>query len=285
MPQGESSMLQRRWLASGAALLFYTALACLLFCQVWSWPGRRSLGSSADPEQMMWFLGWTRFALSHHDNPLFSAFLDYPHGVNLMWNTSVLLPGAFLAPVTSWQGPVVAYNLLITLSLPLSAWCAYLAIGRWVKSRIAAVVGGLLYGFSPYMMAQALAHVNLTLAFAPPLLLVLLYNLLAQHGAATPTGLALGTLAAVQLLTGEEILATSALIAPIGVLLLLVLGLDRVDARQVRHVGHGLGVAAATFLLLGAVPLAAQFLGPQRVSGAVHPHSFFATDLLNLIVP
>src|SRR5437763_5364242 len=237
MPQGESSMLKGRWLASGAALLFYTALAFLLFWQVWSAPGQRSLGSSADPEQMMWFLGWTQFALSHHDNPLFSAFLDYPHGVNLMWNTSVLLPGVLLSPVTSWQGPVVAYNLLITLSLPLSAWCAYLAIGRWVKSRIAAVVGGLLYGFSPYMMAQALAHVNLTLAFAPPLLLVLLYNLLAQQGGATPTGLALGTLAAVQLLTGEEILATSALIALSGGLLVLGLRLDPVEPRQVRHVG------------------------------------------------
>jgi len=51
MPQGESSMLQRRWLASGAALLFYTALAFLLFGQVWSSPGHRSLGSAADPEQ------------------------------------------------------------------------------------------------------------------------------------------------------------------------------------------------------------------------------------------
>ena len=278
-------MLKRRWLASGSALLFYTALAFLLFCQVWSSPGHRSLGSSADPQQMMWFLGWTRFALSHHDNPLFSAFLDYPHGVNLMWNTSVLLPGVLLAPVTAWQGPVVAYNLLLTLSLPLSAWCAYLAIGRWVQGRIAAVVGGLVYGFSPYMMAQALAHVNLTLAFAPPLVLLLLHNLVAQQGAATPTGLALGTLAAVQLLTGEEILATSALITLIGVLLLLVLRLDRVDARQVRHVGRGFGVAAATFLLLGTVPLATQFLGPQQVSGAVHPHSFFATDLLNILVP
>src|SRR5205085_3329535 len=181
-PQGEASMLQRRWLASGAALLFYTALAFLLFWQVWSSPGHRSLSSSADPDQTMWFLGWTRFALSHQHNPLFSDFLDYPHGVNLMWNTSVLFPGALLSPVTSWQGPVVAYNLLITLSLPLSSWCAYLAIGRWVQGRIAAVVGGLVYGFSPYMMAQALAHVNLTLAFAPPLVLLLLHNLLAQHG-------------------------------------------------------------------------------------------------------
>src|SRR5919205_1865508 len=102
MPQGECSRPMRRWLAAGAALLFYAALVLLLFWQVWSSPGRRSLGSSSDPEQMMWFLGWTRFALSHRYNPLFSDFLNYPHGVNLMWNTSVLLPGALLSPVTAW---------------------------------------------------------------------------------------------------------------------------------------------------------------------------------------
>ena len=111
-------MLKRRCLASGAVLLFYTALAFLLFRQVWFSPGRRSLGSSADPLQMMWFLRWTRFALSHHYNPLFSDFLDYPHGVNLMWNNSVLLLRVLLTTVTAWQGPVVTYNLLATLSLP-----------------------------------------------------------------------------------------------------------------------------------------------------------------------
>src|SRR5579863_1521254 len=64
----------------------------------------------------MWFLAWTAFALGHHHMPLFSTYLDYPAGVNLMWNTSVLLPGALLAPLTDRAGPVVSYNVLVTLA-------------------------------------------------------------------------------------------------------------------------------------------------------------------------
>jgi hypothetical protein len=37
--------------------------------------------------------------------------------VNLMWNTSLLLPGALLAGLTAWLGPAFTYNLLVTLAL------------------------------------------------------------------------------------------------------------------------------------------------------------------------
>ncbi|HZD74545.1 MAG TPA: methyltransferase domain-containing protein [Actinomycetota bacterium] len=44
-----------------------------------------------------------------------------------------------LAPVTLLLGPAMTYNLLLILGLGLSAWTAYLAIGRFVSSRLAAL--------------------------------------------------------------------------------------------------------------------------------------------------
>jgi hypothetical protein len=41
----------------------------------------------------------------------------------------------------------------------------------------------------------------------------------------------------------------------------------------------------ATFLVLGGLPLAVQFLGPQQVHGRVQDTSKFSTDLLNVILP
>ena len=79
---------------------------------------------------------------------LVSHHLNYPDGVNLMWNTSLPLPGLLLAPVTATWGPVLSFNLLV-LAYGLSAWCAYLAIRRFVPGHLAAAVGGLVYGFSP----------------------------------------------------------------------------------------------------------------------------------------
>ena len=118
----------------------------------------------------MWFFSWPPFALAHGLTPLFTTYLDYPAGVNLMSNTSMPLVGTALSPVTSIFGPVFAYNTVESLALALSAWSAYLMIRRYVASDIAAGLGGLLYGFSPWMLGESLGHPHVTIAFLPPLI-------------------------------------------------------------------------------------------------------------------
>jgi hypothetical protein len=51
-------------------------------------------------------LRWTPFALEHGHNPFVTGHLNAPYGVNLLWNTSLLLPGLLFAPVTRTFGPV-----------------------------------------------------------------------------------------------------------------------------------------------------------------------------------
>src|SRR5439155_51356 len=80
-----------------------------------------SIGSPGDPPQMMWFLAWSPFALSHGHNPLFSTYIDYPAGFNLLWNCTFPLMAAILAPITAILGPVFSYNVLETLAVGLSA--------------------------------------------------------------------------------------------------------------------------------------------------------------------
>src|SRR5581483_3177214 len=160
----------------------------------------------------------------------------------------------------------------------------YLALRRWVHSRAAAAVGGLLYGFCPYMTSQALTHPHLVVALAPPLALLLLDELLArQRRRAVSVGAALGLLAAAQLLTGEEMLATMALTAVLGAVLLLLLRPREARAR-LGHAARGLCAAAAVFAVLAAYPLYVQFFGPQRASGALHAGRPYVADLLNLVV-
>ncbi|HEX9549451.1 MAG TPA: hypothetical protein VF942_19070, partial [Acidimicrobiales bacterium] len=114
------------------ALLAYLGLAVLLFGQAWAHPFTKSVGYRGDAELFMWFLSWSHFALAHGLNPLFTTYLDYPAGVNLMANTSMPLVGTALSPVTSIVGPVFTYNTVETLGLALSAWTAYLLIRRHV---------------------------------------------------------------------------------------------------------------------------------------------------------
>jgi len=269
-----------------APLALYLALSFLLFEHTWEAPERHNIGYPGDPQQFMWFLSWTAFALGHHLSPLVSTHLDYPRGVNLMWNAALLWPGGILAPVTARLGPVFAYNLLVTLALPLSGWCAYLAIHRWT-SRIAAAVGGLLFAFSPQMAAQGLVHAPVVLALTPPLMLLLLTDLLAQQRwPPLVSGAALGVVAAAQVLTWGELLATTALMCAVAIV--LALALQRRRPRVAPPAGpvlRGGAGALVTFLLIAGVPLLVEFRGPQRIQGLLHRGDPLAADLLNFVVP
>ena len=86
---------------------------------------------------------------------LASDYLNHPDGINLMWNTWLPLPGLLLSPLTLLFGPVLTFNVLVTLAYGLSAWSAYLAIHRYVPSHGAAACGGLVYGFSPAMVGHS----------------------------------------------------------------------------------------------------------------------------------
>src|SRR5688500_10909910 len=86
------------------------------FAPAWSSPTTRTLaGGDGDPAIFIWFLRWIPFALEHGHDLLVAHHLNYPDGVNLMWNTSLVLPGLLLAPLTNRFGPVLTFNVLLVL--------------------------------------------------------------------------------------------------------------------------------------------------------------------------
>src|SRR4029077_17933574 len=244
-----------------------------------------SVGKAGDPELFMWLLAWVPYSISHLVNPLFTNFLIYPQGANLMWTLIPIVPGVLLSPVMVWLGPVATYNVLITVALASSAWCAYVAIQALVGDRVGAILGGLLYGFSPYMLAHSLGHPNLVIAVTPPLALLILTELFVwQRRPAWQAGLALGGLAIAQLLTTPEILLTTAFVGALGALALIALRHREVGSR-LRHAVLGSAVALLVFVPLAVLPVAYLFFGPQHIHGVVRQQDIFVTDLLNFIVP
>ena len=267
------------------ALLGYLVLAFALFASAWVDPTYRSIGVAGDPQLFMWLLAWTPYAGSHGLNPLFTDFLIYPQGANLMWTLIPVVPGLLLAPVMATLGPVFTYNLAMTLGVALSAWCAYLALNALMKDRAGAFLGGVVYGFSPYMLAHALGHPNLVMCFTPPLvLLILMEALVWQRRPAWQPGVALGLLAAVQLLTTPEILFTTAIVGGVGTVVLAAMRWSEVT-RRLRHALTTLAISLAAFLPVAAFPVWFLFFGPQVVRGVVREQDFYVTDLLNFVVP
>jgi hypothetical protein len=267
------------------ALVAYSLLAVAVFSSTWIDPASSWIGSPKDPGLFIWYLGWIPHELAQGHSPLFTDYLSYPSGVNLMWNTSMILPALVLWPVTALFGPVVAYNVLITAGVALSAWLGYLAARRFIDHQAMSLAAGLVYGFSPALVAQALGHPHVVVSFFPPVALILGDEIFVRRRRRPVAGGALaGLAAALQLLTGEELLAMTALIAGIGVALLALL--HRHDVKPaLPYVFKAAGAALLAFAIIAGYPLAFQFLGPQHVSGNVQLPDVYVSDLLAFVIP
>src|SRR5437764_13772844 len=293
--RGMPSAIRRSFVFAGVGLL-YLVIAIGFFATIWFTPGgptSTALGVGGDPQLAIWFLRWQEFALAHGHNLLFTTYLDAPQGVNLMWNTTAPLPGAALAPLTATLGGVFAYNVAETLGLATSAMAAFVMIRRYVQATdaigtIAALIGGAVYGFSPYMAAHALGHPPAVILLTAPLMLLVVDDLFVrQTRRAIRGGVALGVLAAVQLLLWEELLLAEALVGAIGIVVLLAFTavarpdepLSRVVAQRWRHAARRPGAACITFVLLAGGPLAVQLCGGQGRHGPASTTNQFVTDL------
>jgi hypothetical protein len=278
------------WLASALALPAYLAVAVAVFLPAWRDPQHLLVGYYGDPKFFVWVLGWIPKALATGSDPLLTTDLNYPAGVNLMWNNSVPLVGFLLSPITALAGPTASYNAAITVGLAVSAWCAHMVMVRLGLSRPGALVGGLLYGFSPYMLAQSLAHLPIVIGILPPLALLFLHELVVRQSApAWRTGALLGGVAGAQVLISLELLATTVLLSAVGVVLLLAAAPRQVLGQQVirggLHALRGLYAALCVSALVAAVPLAVMFFGPQRVGGALRDPDIYVNDAAGFLVP
>jgi len=278
----------RNRVQAGESLTVLLVAACLAtawFYATWSGQGPHTVGSGGDSYPLIWGLGWWPYALSHGLNPFFSHRVQYPHGANLMWlPPTVPLLSLLLSPLTVVTGPVTSYNVLATAAPALTTWAAYLAFRRWTMPG-SALLGALIFGFSPYMAAQSNDHPFLTFLVTAPLMLIVADRLLVvQEAPAWRDGLWLGLLAAAQLLISEEILVMEAIAALAGVVVLCLLG-GRQVPRRALHAAKGLAVALGVWVVVSAYPLAVQFLGPDRLLGQLQPRGVYVGDVWNFITP
>ena len=265
--------------------MVYVALGILRVGPAWAAPDRLAQCGCGDGAFVMWFLGWTPFAATHGHGLFFTDWMFYPAGFNTLWNVSLLLPGLLMGPVTVHWGVVVSYNVLVVVAFAGSAVSAYLVLRRWAPWPPAAFAGGLLYGFSPYMIGQGIGHLHMVLLALVPVALLLLDEILVrQWRPAWLTGPLLGGVLAAQFFTAEEVLAGLALVAVLGLLVLLAL-FPRSIRPRLGHGAAGLGLATVTALAITAWPLKHQFAGPQRLNGTVSDPGRYRADLLSWVVP
>ena len=285
---GHGTRARRRRAVGAAALSIavYVVLAVIVYWHVWSTHPTTVSQFGGDQLDNMWFYRWVPFALAHGHNPFFTDFANYPYGLNLLTETSSLFLGALFAPVTVLWGPVAAFNTVSTVALAGSATAGYFFVGRFVPWRPAAFAGGLLYGFGPYMIAQSAGHTNLTFVVFPPLILLVVHEIVVrQRGRAARWGVVLGLLMTAQFFVSTEVLASTIVMATVCVVIVGVLG-HRHVRDHLRYLLVGAGWAALVSVVLLAYPAWFAVKGPGHISGPIQlvPQGYRA-DLLGPLYP
>jgi hypothetical protein len=251
----------------------YVLGAFALTWRLWADPaGRMVAGNPGDINLFAWFMRDIATAVSHGRLPaLVTTGLNAPQGINLMWNTSELLPGLVLAPVTLLAGPQTSLTILLTAGFAGAAASLFFVLRRWGASVTAAAIGGAVYGFSPALLTAGVGHFQLQFAVLPPLIIDAVLRIITGRGRAVRTGIWLGLLMAAQVFIGEELLVDTAVAAGVMLVVLAVTqpraAIKAVTGRA-RAILAGLGTAAALALVICGYPLWVQFRGPLSEHGS-----------------
>jgi hypothetical protein len=256
------------WRDAGIALAFVVA-ALALTVRAWAdWSGRLLGDHPLDQSFNEWMLARAANAVTHLDNPLFSHLQNAPDGVNLVTNVGLLLPAYLLVPVTLVAGPAVSYLLLITANLAGTAFAWYWVLSRHVvRSRPAAILGGLFCGFAPAMISESTGHPHITAQWLVPFIVLQIIRL-ATPGPAVRRGVVLGVLVALQFYLGLEILLLTAIAGAVAAVGYAAMR-PRAAWAALPSALRSLGVTAAVVVPLTAYPLWFMFYGPQGRIG--HP--------------
>jgi hypothetical protein len=165
--------------------IIFSAVAILV-----TWPLAAELTSRlgalqgpGDPFLNVWVLGWDLRTISTHPawlltGRVFDANIFYPSSQALAYSDHQLLQALAVWPVYAITHNVtLCYNVVLVLSLILSAWAMYAFARAVTGSSTAALGAGVVWGFCPFHMTQ-LPHVQLQALYWMPLTFLLLHRLL-----------------------------------------------------------------------------------------------------------
>lgn len=191
------------------ALALYVCLSLAFF----GLPVAGEIGSTAisaddvDASAYMWFFGWWPHALLEGLDPIRTHVIFVPDGYNLAWTTAMPGPSLVLAPVTLAFGPLATWNTIMLLGPALAAWTAFLLCRELSGAVAPSLVGGYVFGFSPYVLANVQGGPNLVLvAVVPVLVLLVVLSARGRIGRRAFVA-AMAAALAFQFLTSTEVLA------------------------------------------------------------------------------
>ena len=285
-----------RWRNHAVTFVLFLLLGVVFLLPGSPEPSSALLGYPGDNFQHAWFLWHFARAVAHGQNPFYTRLLFYPSRVTLAWSTSDPIAALMALPLSLTVGPVVAYNLSLILQLALAAFFGRLLCLRITRSEPAAFVGGMVFGFSSFLLAQSLGHLSLVTAFAIPLF-VLAFDSIepqsdarAKRDAENPSwklGIPLGLALLLAGLSHYNYVVVCILFAFLWLLIELARDFRDGGMRLIGRVWKPLAAGAATFIA-GFSPFLWMMLGHSAdtpVSRTPDHIGAFSADVFGFLIP
>jgi hypothetical protein len=282
-------------------LLFFTLLTLLM-----TWPlitrlGTVYAGNNEDLWTFQWDNWWTRLALQHGYDTLYTTYQFFPGGVNLAAHSLSFYNSLIWIPLSALFGDIAAYNLTILLTFVLSGYtmfklAEYLLVNQ--RSEIKdqgsgsspnpqpltpALLAGIIFAFAPYHFSQSLGHVSLaSVQWFPLLALFILKTIREPHWRNV---LAVGFFTFLITATRLQFIVLGGVVFALFVLIdWLALRREWTRAAIVRLIaGAALGLILSLPIVLPAARLYTQAVSPDDL--IADEQTWGQTDLLAYAVP
>ncbi|MHB8362029.1 MAG: hypothetical protein ACYDBX_00195 [Patescibacteria group bacterium] len=270
-------------------IYFVVFLIYLLVISIYTFPEILRLHSSTitgigpDTKLFIWFLQWWPYAIFHGINPFISYVTNVPYGVNIAWTTSIPFLSLIFYPITYIGGVYISYNLIVLLSFPLAAFTMFLLSLEFTNKKYIAFIGGLIFGFSPYMIAQGSSHIDLSFIAIVPLIYLIFIKFLKcdfKKEKIYKYSILFSLLVLIQVLISLEIAFTS--------ICFLILGLAIYSLFKKIEYKIILRFFILSFIIIGVIflPYAYfMFFGAFRPHGHLFTPGSYSTDFLSIIFP
>ena len=206
----------------GWSLAGYAALVALM-----SWPlvtDLAGLGVMDRPDGRLnaWILAWDAHALAHAPGRLFQAPIFHPLPDTLAFSENLLVPAVIGAPFQALGGPVLAYNVVLLVSLIVSGLGVQLLVRRESGDRLAAFVAGAFFAAGAHRWIR-LAHLHAQVTLFLPFVLLALDRFWQRRTLGRAA--LVGVLLALQGLSSVYLGAIAALVVAVAVALAVLGGL------------------------------------------------------------
>lgn len=170
LPKSSEQLAQH---ANILAFLFYL-LITTIFLRPVIFHFFDQVSGAGDTYEYAWRLWWLKHTLiDTGQSPWFVPFVYYPFGYPLAYSEVTPDNTIFGLPFTLLFGEFSAHNALLFINILLPAFSTFLLARMLTGSFWAALLAGLLFGFSPYRRGQYFHLNNLTVQWFPLIFLFL----------------------------------------------------------------------------------------------------------------